>query len=48
VASAAEPENKQPNSHEFPDFDDNLRQALLTETELFFSSIVREDRSVLD
>ena len=40
--------NKQPNSHEFPDFDDNLRQSLLTETELFFSSIVREDRSVLD
>jgi cytochrome c553 len=39
---------KQPNSHEFPDFDDNLRQALHTETELFFSSIVREDRSVLD
>jgi hypothetical protein len=40
--------NKQPNSHEFPDFDDNLRQALLTETELFFASIIREDRSVLD
>ena len=40
--------NKQPNSHEFPDFDDNLRQALLTETELFVSSIVREDRTVLD
>ena len=40
--------NKQPNSHEFPDFDDNLRQALLSETELFFSSIVREDRSVLN
>jgi hypothetical protein len=40
--------NKQPNSHEFPDFDDNLRQALLTETELFVASIVREDRSVLD
>jgi len=39
---------KQPNSHEFPDFDDNLRQALHTETELFFSSIVREDRGVLD
>jgi hypothetical protein len=39
---------KQPNSHEFPDFDDNLRQALHTETELFFSSIIREDRSVLD
>jgi hypothetical protein len=40
--------SKQPNSHEFPDFDDNLRQALHTETELFFGSIVREDRSVLD
>jgi len=39
---------KQPNSHEFPDFDDNLRQALQTEMELFFSSIIREDRSVLD
>ena len=40
--------NKQPNSHEFPDFDDNLRRGLDTELELFFASIVREDRSVLD
>ena len=32
----------------FPDFDDNLRQAFQRETELFFESIVREDRSVLD
>ena len=40
--------SKQPNSHEFPDFDDNLRQALHAETELFFGSIIREDRSVLD
>jgi hypothetical protein len=40
--------NKQPNSHEFPDFDDNLRTALQTETELFIASIMREDRSVLD
>ena len=39
---------KQPNSHEFPDFDDNLRVALQTETELFFASIIREDRSVMD
>ena len=39
---------KQPNSHEFPDFDDNLRVALQTEIELFFSSIIREDRSVMD
>jgi mono/diheme cytochrome c family protein len=32
----------------FPDFDDNLRAAYQHETELFFGSIVREDRSVLD
>jgi hypothetical protein len=32
----------------FPDFDDNLRQALARETELLFDSIVRENRSVLD
>jgi mono/diheme cytochrome c family protein len=40
--------NKQPNSHEFPDFDDNLRRALGTEVELFVGSVMREDRSVLD
>jgi mono/diheme cytochrome c family protein len=39
---------KQPNSHEFPDFDDNLRAALQTEVEMFFASIMREDRSVMD
>jgi hypothetical protein len=32
----------------YPDFDDNLRQAFRTETELFFESIVRENRSVID
>jgi Protein of unknown function (DUF1592)/Protein of unknown function (DUF1588)/Protein of unknown function (DUF1587)/Protein of unknown function (DUF1585)/Protein of unknown function (DUF1595)/Cytochrome C oxidase, cbb3-type, subunit III len=37
-----------PNSVGFPDFDDNLRQAFRQETELFFGSIMREDRSVLD
>jgi mono/diheme cytochrome c family protein len=40
--------SKQPNSHDFPDFDDNLRHALHTEMEMFFSSIAREDRSVVD
>src|SRR5205807_5180406 len=40
--------NQVPNSLEFPDFDDNLRQALLRETELFFESILHEDRNVLD
>ena len=37
-----------PDMRLFPDFDDNLRQAMRQETELFFESIVREDRSVLD
>jgi hypothetical protein len=32
----------------FPDFDDNLRNAYQREAELFFDSIVHEDRSVLD
>jgi hypothetical protein len=32
----------------FPDFDDNLRQAFRREGELFFDSIVREDRNVID
>jgi cytochrome c5 len=32
----------------FPDFDDNLRNAFQRETELFFASIVHEDRSILD
>ncbi len=32
----------------FPDFDDNLRTAFQREIELFFGSIVQEDRSVLD
>jgi hypothetical protein len=33
---------------EFPDFDDNLREAFRTETELLFGSIVREDHNVVD
>jgi hypothetical protein len=37
-----------PNARLFPDFDDNLRQAFKQETELFFDSVLREDRSVLD
>src|SRR5690606_33026019 len=38
----------QPVVDAFPDFDDNLRQALRRETELFFDSIVREGGSTLD
>ena len=32
----------------FPDFDETLRRSLRQETNLFFKSIIREDRSVLD
>jgi Protein of unknown function (DUF1592)/Protein of unknown function (DUF1588)/Protein of unknown function (DUF1587)/Protein of unknown function (DUF1585)/Protein of unknown function (DUF1595)/Cytochrome C oxidase, cbb3-type, subunit III len=39
---------KTPDLDAFPDFDDNLRQAMERETKLFFESIMREDRSVLD
>ena len=38
----------QPNPDLFPHFDDTLRDAMATETALFFESHVREDRSVLD
>jgi hypothetical protein len=41
-------QNIAPNTDEFPDFDNNLRDAFRHETELFFRSVVREDRSVLD
>jgi hypothetical protein len=37
-----------PDMRLYPDFDDNLRQAFRTETEMFVESIVRENRSVLD
>jgi mono/diheme cytochrome c family protein len=39
---------KVPNSFQFPDFDDDLRRALLRETELFFKSVMDEDRNVVD
>lgn len=41
-------DSRTPDARLFPDFDDNLRQAFRQETELFFQSIIREDRSVLD
>jgi hypothetical protein len=37
-----------PDPRLFPDFDDNLRQSMLRETELFVDSVIREDRSILD
>jgi hypothetical protein len=37
-----------PDARLFPDFDDNLRQAMRRETELLFEEVLRENRSVLD
>jgi cytochrome c5 len=41
-------QSARPDAEEFPNFDENLRRAMRTETELFFDSIVREDHNVLD
>jgi hypothetical protein len=41
-------QSSKPDGHEFPQFDDNLRQAFRRETEMFFESIIRENRSVLE
>ncbi|HVR69975.1 MAG TPA: DUF1592 domain-containing protein [Vicinamibacteria bacterium] len=41
-------ESISPDRERFPAFDNHLRLAMKRETELFFASIVREDRSVLD
>lgn len=41
-------ESYTPDLRLFPDFDDNLRQAFRRETELLVTSVIREDRSVLD
>jgi hypothetical protein len=37
-----------PNGPDFPNWDDNLRQAFRTETEMFVASVTQEDRSLLD
>jgi hypothetical protein len=37
-----------PDNAIFPDFDDNLRQAFRKEAEMFFESVLRENRSALE
>jgi len=37
-----------PDAVEFPEFDENLRAAFRQESELYFESLLKEDRSVLD
>jgi len=41
-------ESAKPDRQRFPDFDEYLRMSMRKETELFFESIVQEDRSILD
>jgi mono/diheme cytochrome c family protein len=41
-------DDQAPDPRLFPDFDEGLRRAMRRETELFFESIVRENRSVFD
>jgi hypothetical protein len=41
-------EKMSPDLLAFPQFDDNLRQDFLRETELFFTSVMRGDRNALD
>jgi Protein of unknown function (DUF1592)/Protein of unknown function (DUF1588)/Protein of unknown function (DUF1585)/Protein of unknown function (DUF1595)/Protein of unknown function (DUF1587)/Planctomycete cytochrome C len=40
--------NINPDFETFPDFDDNLRQAMKQETDLFFGDIIRQDHSLMD
>ncbi|MEO8100224.1 MAG: DUF1592 domain-containing protein [Acidobacteriota bacterium] len=40
--------NTFPDPQEFPNFDDNLRQDLRKETQMFVGSIFREDHNILD
>lgn len=41
-------EYQKPDRRAFPAFDQRLRQAMLTETQMFFDGVVKENRSVLD
>jgi hypothetical protein len=40
--------NASPDPKKFPQFNEQLRAAMLTETKLFFGEIIREDRRILD
>jgi hypothetical protein len=41
-------EKVQPDVRQYPDFDEQLREAMRRETEIFFTNLVREDRSALE
>jgi hypothetical protein len=37
-----------PDPEQFPEFDDQLRHAMYTETRMFFANVVEQDQSILD
>jgi mono/diheme cytochrome c family protein len=41
-------QQSRPDTQEFPDFDDSLRQSFRQETEMLFDYLMREDRSILE
>jgi hypothetical protein len=41
-------EKVRPDPNFYPNFDENVAEAMRTETKMFFESLVREDRSLLD
>ncbi len=41
-------EKVRPDPNFYPNFDENIAEAMRTETKMFFNSLVREDRSILD
>jgi hypothetical protein len=41
-------EKVRPDPNFYPNFDENLAEAMRTETKMFFDSLVKEDRSLLD
>jgi hypothetical protein len=41
-------EYQKPDRRAYPDFDVRLRQAMMTETQMFFDGVVRDNRSALD
>ncbi len=41
-------EAQKPDKVVYPDFDQRLRTAMLTETEMFFETVIRDNRSALD
>ena len=48
MALSAQRPASHPDTQLFPDFDENLRQAMRRETELLFDTVIRQDRSALE